>query len=85
MLLHVPGETRIGLFSPDGMIRIVEIVGLDRQACGGTHLTVQSSLNLSAWTKLSSSTVQNQGFELDVIDDTAASVSRRFYRAVLEP
>ncbi len=23
---------------PDGMIRIVEIVGLDRQACGGTHL-----------------------------------------------
>ena len=25
--------------SPDGMIRIVEIVGLDRQACGGTHLT----------------------------------------------
>lgn len=23
----------------DGMIRIVEIVGLDRQACGGTHLT----------------------------------------------
>jgi misacylated tRNA(Ala) deacylase len=25
--------------SPDGLIRIVEIVGLDRQACGGTHLT----------------------------------------------
>jgi misacylated tRNA(Ala) deacylase len=24
--------------SPDGMIRVVEIVGLDRQACGGTHL-----------------------------------------------
>ncbi len=24
--------------SPDGMIRLVEIVGLDRQACGGTHL-----------------------------------------------
>jgi misacylated tRNA(Ala) deacylase len=23
----------------DGSIRIVEIVGLDRQACGGTHLT----------------------------------------------
>ena len=23
----------------DGLIRIVEIVGLDRQACGGTHLT----------------------------------------------
>ncbi len=25
--------------SADGLIRIVEIVGLDRQACGGTHLT----------------------------------------------
>jgi misacylated tRNA(Ala) deacylase len=24
--------------SPDGMVRIVEIRGLDRQACGGTHL-----------------------------------------------
>lgn len=24
---------------PDGTIRVVEIVGLDRQACGGTHLT----------------------------------------------
>jgi misacylated tRNA(Ala) deacylase len=25
--------------TPDGLIRIVEIAGLDRQACGGTHLT----------------------------------------------
>jgi len=25
--------------TPDGKIRIVEIAGLDRQACGGTHLT----------------------------------------------
>jgi misacylated tRNA(Ala) deacylase len=24
--------------TPDGMVRIVEIAGLDRQACGGTHL-----------------------------------------------
>jgi misacylated tRNA(Ala) deacylase len=24
--------------SADGMVRIVEILGLDRQACGGTHL-----------------------------------------------
>jgi misacylated tRNA(Ala) deacylase len=24
--------------TPDGQVRIVEIVGLDRQACGGTHL-----------------------------------------------
>ena len=25
--------------TPDGKVRIVEIVGLDCQACGGTHLT----------------------------------------------
>ncbi len=25
--------------TPDGKVRIVEIAGLDRQACGGTHLT----------------------------------------------
>jgi misacylated tRNA(Ala) deacylase len=25
--------------TPDGRIRIIEIVGVDRQACGGTHLT----------------------------------------------
>jgi Ser-tRNA(Ala) deacylase AlaX len=24
--------------SPEGLVRIVEIAGLDRQACGGTHL-----------------------------------------------
>jgi misacylated tRNA(Ala) deacylase len=24
--------------SPDGTIRVIEIAGLDRQACGGTHL-----------------------------------------------
>ena len=24
--------------SPDGLVRVVEIAGLDRQACGGTHL-----------------------------------------------
>lgn len=24
---------------PDGSVRVIEIVGLDRQACGGTHLT----------------------------------------------
>ncbi|MBV8645675.1 MAG: alanyl-tRNA editing protein [Candidatus Eremiobacteraeota bacterium] len=25
--------------TPDGMLRVIEIAGLDRQACGGTHLT----------------------------------------------
>jgi misacylated tRNA(Ala) deacylase len=25
--------------TPDGQLRIIEIVGVDRQACGGTHLT----------------------------------------------
>jgi misacylated tRNA(Ala) deacylase len=30
--------------TPDGRICIVEIVGLDRQACGGTHLTSAGAL-----------------------------------------
>jgi misacylated tRNA(Ala) deacylase len=38
----VPGLLRSRSVAPppdvDGTIRIVEIVGLDRQACGGTHL-----------------------------------------------
>jgi misacylated tRNA(Ala) deacylase len=29
--------------TPDGMVRIVEIAGLDRQACGGTHLASTAS------------------------------------------
>jgi misacylated tRNA(Ala) deacylase len=37
-----PGTLRSRSVAPppseDGMVRIVEIVGLDRQACGGTHL-----------------------------------------------
>jgi len=38
----IPGMFRAKSVAPppqdDGMIRIVEIVGLDKQACGGTHL-----------------------------------------------
>jgi misacylated tRNA(Ala) deacylase len=25
--------------TPDGMLRLIDIAGLDRQACGGTHLS----------------------------------------------
>ncbi len=39
----IPGMFRSKAVAPppqaDGMVRIVEIAGLDRQACGGTHLT----------------------------------------------
>ena len=38
----IPGMFRSKAVAPppqaDGMVRIVEIAGLDRQACGGTHL-----------------------------------------------
>jgi misacylated tRNA(Ala) deacylase len=38
-----PGMVRTRSVAPppsdDGQVRVVEIVGLDRQACGGTHLT----------------------------------------------
>jgi alanyl-tRNA synthetase len=30
--------------TPDGRIRVIEIAGLDRQACGGTHLTSTGAL-----------------------------------------
>jgi misacylated tRNA(Ala) deacylase len=30
--------------TPDGLIRVVDIVGLDRQACGGTHLASTGGL-----------------------------------------
>src|SRR5262249_45468464 len=40
---ETPGLLRSRSVTPppgrDGKVRIVEIVGLDRQACGGTHLT----------------------------------------------
>ena len=46
-MTHAPGRARGGtsrdvVVAPppdaDGLVRVVEIVGLDRQACGGTHL-----------------------------------------------
>jgi misacylated tRNA(Ala) deacylase len=46
-----PGLLRSKSVTPppleDGTVRIVEIVGLDRQACGGTHL--RSTGNSSLW------------------------------------
>ena len=29
--------------SEDGLLRVVEIAGLDRQACGGTHLATTAA------------------------------------------
>src|SRR6266404_4749639 len=37
--------------TPDGKIRIVEIVGLDRQACGGTHLASTGDRRPSAFSR----------------------------------
>ena len=43
-----PGLIRSRSVAPpptaDGQVRIVEIVGLDRQACGGTHLASTGAL-----------------------------------------
>jgi misacylated tRNA(Ala) deacylase len=39
----IPGLFRSKSVAPppqsDGLVRIIEVVGLDRQACGGTHLS----------------------------------------------
>ena len=42
--------------TPDGMLRVVDIVGVDRQACGGTHLT-----NTAQSGKLKITKVENKG------------------------
>ncbi len=42
--------------TPDGQLRIIEIQGVDRQACGGTHLT-----NTSQSTPIRIAKVENKG------------------------
>ncbi|MBI3414120.1 MAG: hypothetical protein HY043_02180 [Verrucomicrobia bacterium] len=80
-----PGNGQVSLVPasvlrlPDGRLQF-RVTG-----SGGTRVTIQSSLNLLQWNKLSSSTVPSAGFQFDVIDDTTTGVAQRFYRAVLEP
>lgn len=46
--------------SPDGQVRIVEIAGLDRQACGGTHLQSTGQARLARILKIDNKGRQNR-------------------------
>ncbi len=46
--------------SPDGQVRIVEIAGLDRQACGGTHLASTGQARLARILKIDNKGRQNR-------------------------
>ncbi len=45
---------------PDGLVRIVEIVGLDRQACGGTHLSSTGQARRARIVKIDNKGRQNR-------------------------
>lgn len=53
--------------TPDGRLRVIEIAGIDRQACGGTHLTNTAQSGRFAITKVESKGKRNRRirFRLD--------------------
>jgi misacylated tRNA(Ala) deacylase len=56
--------------TPDGRIRIVEIVGVDRQACGGTHLTNTSQSLPVRITKVENKGRRNRRVKLTLASST---------------
>jgi len=54
--------------SPDGTVRIVEIEGLDRQACGGTHLASTGQARLARILKIDNKGRQNRRIKVGVGD-----------------
>lgn len=53
--------------TPDGTIRIVEIAGLDRQACGGTHLTNTAQSRPIRMTKIENKGRRNRRIRIELI------------------
>ncbi len=53
--------------TPDGRLRIVEIVGLDRQACGGTHLRNTSESALIRITKVDNKGRRNRRVKIALV------------------
>jgi misacylated tRNA(Ala) deacylase len=51
----------------DGLLRVIEIVGLDRQACGGTHLTNTSQSLPIRFTKIDNKGRHNRRVRLALI------------------
>jgi misacylated tRNA(Ala) deacylase len=66
-----PGLIRTRSVAPpptlDGKIRIVEIAGLDRQACGGTHLTSTGSSRLVRVLKLDNKGRHNRRVKIGLV------------------
>lgn len=52
--------------SPDGTVRVVEIAGLDRQACGGTHLASTGRARLARILKIDNKGRQNRRIKVGV-------------------
>jgi misacylated tRNA(Ala) deacylase len=67
-----PGIIRSKAVTPppqeDGTVRIVDIVGLDRQACGGTHLASTGQARLFKILKIENKGRQNRRLRIGVAD-----------------
>ncbi len=54
--------------SPDGLVRVVEIAGLDRQACGGTHLGSTGRARPARILRIDNKGRQNRRIKVAVVD-----------------
>lgn len=54
--------------SPDGTVRVVEIVGLDRQACGGTHLASTGASRAVRILKIDNKGRHNRRVRIGLVD-----------------
>lgn len=59
--------------TPDGRLRVIEIAGLDRQACGGTHLTNTAQSAPVAITKIENKGKQNRRVRIVLQEPGGAS------------
>ena len=74
-MAHTEAEATPGLFrskavappvGKDGLVRIVEILGLDRQACGGTHLASTGRARPARIVKIDNKGRQNRRIKVAV-------------------
>jgi misacylated tRNA(Ala) deacylase len=56
--------------APDGSVRVVEIVGLDRQACGGTHLASTGRSRAVRILKIDNKGRHNRRVKIGLVDET---------------
>lgn len=58
--------------TPDGMLRVIDVAGVDRQACGGTHLTNTAQSAPLALTKVENKGRRNRRVRLRLLSDQPA-------------